>query len=125
MGEMADKARILLVEDNPDTVEFLSRRLRDEGYDVLVARNGMDAWRLAGQELPDAIVLDINLPQLDGDEVARRLRGQPATAGIPIVFVTAETAARVQDLLVPGHTVCLEKAIKSRTLLDALSEVLA
>ena len=122
---MADKARILLVEDNPDTVEFLSRRLRDEGYDVLVARNGMDAWRLAGQELPDAIVLDINLPQLDGDEVARRLRGQPATAGIPIVFVTAETAARVQDLLVPGHTVCLEKAIKSRTLLDALSEVLA
>ncbi|MEB3221887.1 MAG: response regulator [Candidatus Sericytochromatia bacterium] len=122
---MADKARILLVEDNPDTVEFLSRRLRDEGYEVLVARNGIDAWRLAGQELPDAMVLDINLPQLDGDEVARRLRSQPETARIPIVFVTAETASRVQDLLVPGHTVCLEKAIKSRTLLDALAEVLA
>jgi CheY-like chemotaxis protein len=122
---MAESPKVLLVEDNPDTVEFLARRLREEGYQVLVARNGVDAWRLANRERPDAIVMDINLPQLDGDEVARRLRAQPETVDIPIIFVTAETAARVQDLLVPGHTLCLEKAIKSRSLLDALVQVLA
>jgi CheY-like chemotaxis protein len=122
---MAESPKVLLVEDNPDTVEFLARRLREEGYQVLVARNGVDAWRLANRERPDAIVMDINLPQLDGDEVARRLRAQPETVDIPIIFVTAETAARVQDLLVPGHTLCLEKAIKSRSLLDALTQVLA
>jgi CheY-like chemotaxis protein len=122
---MAESPKVLLVEDNPDTVEFLARRLREEGYQVLVARNGVDAWRLANRECPDAIVMDINLPQLDGDEVARRLRAQPETVAIPIIFVTAETAARVQDLLVPGHTLCLEKAIKSRSLLDALTQVLA
>ncbi|MEB3329827.1 MAG: response regulator [Candidatus Sericytochromatia bacterium] len=122
---MTRNPRVLLVEDNPDTVEFLARRLREEGYEVLVARNGVDAWRLANQDPLDAIVMDINLPQLDGDEVARRLRAQPETVAIPIIFVTAETAARVQDLLVPGHTLCLEKAIKSRTLLEALTQVLA
>lgn len=117
---MADATPILLVEDNPDTVEFLSRRLRDEGYDVLIARNGPDALQLAKQERPAAIILDINLPQLDGDEVARRLRAWPATAGTPIIFMTAEAEARVADLLHPDHTICLEKAIKSRTLVEAL-----
>ena len=118
------KLSVLLVEDNPDTVEFLSRRLVDAGYDVMVARNGMDALKLATQELPSAIVMDINLPQMNGDDVARQLRQQPATAKTPIVFVTAETEHRVKDLLVPGNTICLEKAIKSKTLLAALDELL-
>ncbi|MEB3198490.1 MAG: response regulator [Candidatus Sericytochromatia bacterium] len=116
---------ILLVEDNPDTVEFLSRRLRDRGYEVLIARNGLDALRIAEAELPAAIVLDVNLPLLDGDEVARRLRGQTATRDIPMVFVTAESETRVMDLLRPHHTLCLEKAIRSQMLLDALAQVLS
>lgn len=115
---------LLLVEDNPDTVEFLSKRLVEAGYGVLVARNGVDALKVATQELPSAVVLDINLPQLNGDEVCRRMRTQAATAKIPVIFVTAETSQRVQDLLEPGLTVCLEKAIKSKTLLAALDEIL-
>lgn len=115
---------LLLVEDNPDTVEFLSKRLVEAGYGVLVARNGADALKVATQELPSAVVLDINLPQLNGDEVCRRLRAQATTAKIPVIFVTAETSQRVQDLLEPGLTVCLEKAIKSKTLLAALDEIL-
>lgn len=116
----AKKRSVLLVEDNPDTVEFLSRRLIDEGYDVMVARNGRDALRIANAELPSAVVLDINLPLLNGDEVCRELRRQPATARTPVVFVTAETEQRVHDLLEPGLTICLEKAIKSKTLIEAL-----
>ena len=116
---------ILLVEDNPDTVEFLSKRLAEAGYKVKIARNGMDALRLATSEHPAAIVMDINLPQMNGDEVCRTLRQQPATAKIPVIFVTAETEQRVQDLLEPKLTLCLEKAIKSKTLLAALDELLA
>ena len=121
---MEKKRSILLVEDNPDTVEFLGRRLVDEGYEVLVARNGKDALRIATSELPSAVVLDINLPLMNGDDVCRELRRLPATARIPVVFVTAETEHRVQDLLEPGLTVCLEKAIKSKTLLEALALLL-
>lgn len=117
---MTTKRAILIVEDNPDTVEFLGRRLDDEGFEVLVARNGRDALRIATSELPAAVVLDINLPLMNGDDVCRELRKQPATARMPVVFVTAETEVRVQDLLEPGLTICLEKAIKSKTLLEAL-----
>lgn len=115
---------ILLVEDNPDTVDFLARRLRDRGYDVLVARNGVDALRLATEALPHAVVMDVNLPQMNGDAVARQLRSQLATARVPIVFVTAESSARVSDLLATGNTLCLEKAIKTQALLDALDSLL-
>lgn len=121
---LAEKPAILLVEDNPDTVEFLRRRLNDEGFDVLVARNGRDALRIATTELPAAVVLDINLPLLNGDDVCRELRKNPSTARTPVVFVTAETETRVADLLEPGLTVCLEKAIKSKTLLEALDGLL-
>lgn len=121
---MQNPTTILLVEDNPDTVEFLARRLRDENFEVLVARNGVEAWRIANSEQPAAIVMDINLPQMNGDDVVRKLRAQPATAEIPVVFMTAETEQRVRDLLVPNHTICLEKAIKSKTLIDALHQVL-
>lgn len=121
---MTHHRSVLLVEDNPDTVEFLSRRLVDEGYQVLVARNGHDALRIATAELPAAVVLDINLPLMNGDDVCRELRRQASTARMPVIFVTAETESRVQDLLEPGLTVCLEKAIKSATLLQALDALL-
>lgn len=114
---------VLLVEDNPDTVEFLSKRLRDAGYEVLVARNGADALRVATQEVPSAIVMDINLPQMNGDDVVRRLREQAGTKDLPVIFVTAETEHRVRDLL-DEKTMCLEKAIKSKTLLEALDRIL-
>lgn len=119
------KASILLVEDNPDTVDFLARRLRDRGYEVLVARNGVDALRIATEALPDAVVMDVNLPQMNGDAVARHLRAQAATARLPIVFVTAESSSRVEDLLAAGNTLCLEKAIKTQALLDALQSLLS
>lgn len=120
---MPDPLKILLVEDNPDTVEFLGRRLRDEGFEVFVARNGLEAWRIANAERPSAIVMDINLPQMNGDDVVRKLRAQPETAKIPVVFMTAESELRVRDLLQDDLTICLEKAIKSKTLVDALNRL--
>lgn len=114
-----------MVEDHPDTVAYLAKRLQQAGYQALVARNGEEAWTRVRQELPDAVVMDVNLPLMDGDEVARRMRAEARTARTPIVFVTAERAERVGPLLALGHARCLEKAIKTKALLEALEELLA
>lgn len=114
---------ILLVEDNPDTVEFLVRRLSDYGYGVRIARNGIEALHAIEETVPAAVILDINLPLMNGDDVCRKLRQNPRTAHVPVVFVTAESEERVRDLLDPDRTICLEKAIKTKTLLEALSRL--
>lgn len=121
---MNPRPEILLVEDNPDTVSFLARRLEEEGYTVRVARDGQVAREAIAEAVPAAVVMDINLPVVNGDELAREIRRNPRTAALPVVFVTAESEERVQDLLEPGRTLCLEKAIKTRALLTALSQVL-
>ena len=115
---------ILLVEDNPDTVEFLQRRLNDSGYQVQVARNGLEALKAVALDLPAAVILDINLPMMNGDDVCRQLRQDPRTADLPVIFMTAESEARVKDLLNPKTTLCLEKAIKTKSLLGALQQIL-
>lgn len=115
---------VLLVEDNPDTVEFLIRRLNDAGYGVRVARNGLEALKAVHADPPAAVILDIHLPLMNGDDVCRQMRQDPRTASVPVIFVTAESEERVRDLLDDGRTLCLEKAIKTRTLLDALTELL-
>ena len=116
---------ILLVEDNPDTVEFLVRRLNDSGYGVRIARNGIEALRAIEETVPAAVILDINLPLMNGDEVCRKMRQNPRTAEVPVVFVTAESEDRVRDLMdqAPARTLCLEKAIKVKSLLLALQQI--
>lgn len=122
-GEGGARAPVLLVEDNPDTVEFLRRRLQDAGYDVLIARNGKDAWKIVQDHELAAAILDINLPLLNGDEVCRMIRSDPRTRALPVVFVTADNEERVRDLL-DDITLCLEKAIRTKTLLRVLQEVI-
>jgi DNA-binding response OmpR family regulator len=87
---MADK--ILVVDDDPDMISLFKLLLINQGYKVIVARNGIEALALAHQELPDLIILDIMLPAKDGFEVARDLHRTPDTAAIPILMVTARTS---------------------------------
>ncbi len=84
---MADK--ILVVDDDPDMISLLKLLLINQGYKVIVARNGVEALAVAHQELPDLIILDIMLPAKDGFEVARDLHRAPDTTTIPILMVTA------------------------------------
>ncbi len=79
---------ILTVDDNDALRYSLSRTLRSGGYNVTEARNGSEALRLA-DELPDLITLDLNLPDIDGFEVCRRLKSNPQTAHIPILHISA------------------------------------
>jgi two-component system alkaline phosphatase synthesis response regulator PhoP len=81
---------ILVVDDEKDIVEMLKYNLQKEGYRVFVASDGKQALEMS-LKLPDLVLLDVMMPELDGWEVARRLRGEKKTSQIPIVFLTART----------------------------------
>ncbi|HET89197.1 MAG TPA: response regulator [Chloroflexi bacterium] len=84
---------ILIVEDSPVQAMALEHMLREEGVDVLWASNGLEGVRLAQQHLPDAIVLDIEMPQMGGLEACRHLKKSPQTADMPIVLLTVRDDA--------------------------------
>ncbi|MGH9364844.1 MAG: response regulator [Thermoanaerobaculia bacterium] len=81
--------RILCVEDNEDNLYMLQRRLTRAGFEVRISMNGAQAVDWAKTLLPDLIVMDLNLPGLDGFEATRRLKSQPETKHIPIIVLSA------------------------------------
>jgi CheY-like chemotaxis protein len=81
--------KILLVEDNEMNRDMLSRRLERKGYRVVIAVDGQSGVELAGTEAPDLVLMDMSLPVLDGWEATRRLKGDPATAHLPVIALTA------------------------------------
>ena len=85
------RARILLVDDDPDLLEALRLRMSAAGYEVHTAGDGVQATRLARRERPDLVVLDIGMPGGDGHTVANRLKNDPATMFTPIIFLSART----------------------------------
>ncbi|MBC8335766.1 MAG: response regulator [Anaerolineales bacterium] len=98
---MADKkSKILIVEDDLDVAEMLNAYLGVQGYQVLAANFGENGVRLCIEERPDLVILDIRLPDIDGYEVARRLRSDRRTKNIPIIFLTEkrDRADRLQGL---------------------------
>jgi len=89
-GQSSTRRRVLVVDDEKDIVELVAYNLGRNGYETLVAYNGNEALDIATRQLPDLIILDLMLPGIDGTEVARRLKADAATAGIPIVMLTAK-----------------------------------
>ena len=88
----AKKPRILVVDDEPDAVELVAVNLKGAGLDVVEAADGEEALRKAREVIPDAIVLDLMLPEVDGLEVCKILRRDTVTATIPIIMLTAKAA---------------------------------
>jgi two-component system phosphate regulon response regulator PhoB len=86
------KAKVLVVDDEPDAVELVAFNLTKAGIAVVTAETGVEALAKAREILPDAIVLDLMLPEMDGLEVCRNLRREPKTARIPVIMVTAKGA---------------------------------
>ena len=89
---MSLKVKILVVDDEPEAVELLEFNLRQAGFEVASAADGAEAVTKARVLLPSLIVLDVMLPELNGLEVCKMLRRDPATAAIPIIMVTAKAA---------------------------------
>ena len=81
--------RILVVDDEQDLVDLVAFNLQGAGFDVLTAHSGRDALEVARAHLPDLILLDLMLPDIQGTEVCRTLKADEATKGIPIIMVTA------------------------------------
>ena len=86
-------AKLLLVEDTPEIWDFLSRRLKRREHEVVLAHDGQAGLDMARAEQPQVILLDMNLPVMDGWTVARRLKDDPATAAIPIIALMAHALA--------------------------------
>lgn len=86
------RSKILVVDDEPEAVELLEFNLKQAGFDVVSAADGAEAIRKARSTLPSLIVLDLMLPEIDGLEVCKMLRRDPATVSIPIIMLTAKAA---------------------------------
>ncbi len=117
-------AKILVVDDDPNVQRLLQYTLKQEGYDVVVAGDGAEGFRLWGAEAPDLILLDVMLPKLDGYQVAAKIRSEEGSSGhVPIIMLTAEREveqkvrglrAGADDYLIkPFHPAELMARIKS------------
>jgi two-component system, OmpR family, alkaline phosphatase synthesis response regulator PhoP len=82
-------SRILIADDNVQNCELIDAYLAEEGYEMLVAYDGLQALKRTEEQLPDLILLDIMMPKLSGYEVCQRLKADPRTKDIPVLMVTA------------------------------------
>jgi CheY-like chemotaxis protein len=85
--------KILYVEDNDDNVYMLKNRLSRAGFTVIVATDGTQGIAMASSEQPDLILMDLTLPDIDGEDATRRIKADPATKSIPIIALTANAMA--------------------------------
>ena len=86
------KKNILIVEDEPDAVELLELHLKNAGYDVTLAEDGEEALRKVHKSIPDMVILDLMIPEINGLEVCKVIRKDPATESIPVVMCTAKAS---------------------------------
>jgi CheY-like chemotaxis protein len=117
--------RILVVDDEIDTLNLLRTILEISGYSATTTLNSVDAITLAEIERPDCVLLDIMMPQLDGFTLCKLMRVHPATKHLPIVFVTAYSALDLEDRRKEaGADMVLPKPIGMETLIDAVEKAL-
>lgn len=116
--------RVVVVEDDPEMVKAIRVMLRIAGIEVLEALSGLTGLMLVKRELPDAVVLDIMMPDIDGYEVCRKLKLNPDTRGIPIIFVTARSGQQhIERGLSLGAQGYITKPFTPDELIDKLAEV--
>jgi len=120
------KKRILLVDDEMDFVKMLQARLRIEGYEVLVAEDGIQGVQIARRERPDLIILDIMMPGMDGHTVYDTLKKSTLTWSIPVIYLTAKTS-QADELLAmeKGAKHYLTKPYNPAMLLEMVKSALA
>jgi chemosensory pili system protein ChpA (sensor histidine kinase/response regulator) len=117
---------VMIVDDSLTVRKITSRLMQREGYKVMTAKDGVEALEMLENEIPDAILLDIEMPRMDGFEFARTIKGESRTAGIPIVMITSRIAEkhrnRARELGVDRY---LGKPYQDDELLRNLREMLA
>jgi DNA-binding response OmpR family regulator len=125
MSRRSNPARILVVDDDPDTVDILSRHLQREGFVAIEAFCGADCLQIARGSDVDVILLDLMMPGMDGFEVCQELKGDPKTAEIPIILITArdDIEARAEGIRL-GASEFLTKPFSRRQLVSRINSQL-
>lgn len=125
LGEcFAVSAKVLVVEDHTDTRELIAMLLNLEGYAVATAADGQQGISQASLQQPDIIITDINMPNLTGTEMIRRLRDLPEFSSVPIVVLTAYGNDVALDAMTSGANKALAKPVDFDLLVGAIKDLL-
>jgi two-component system cell cycle response regulator DivK len=117
---------ILYVEDNEDNIYMLSMRLDREGFEVSIARTGREGVDMAADSLPDLIIMDLVLPEMDGFDAARQIRHTDSTSHIPIIALSASVLPEHQHRAIEaGCDVFQTKPVDFPRLLKTIEQLLA
>jgi signal transduction histidine kinase/CheY-like chemotaxis protein len=117
-------AKILIVDDQRDALEVLSDLLDRQGYETVTAQNGSQALALAEEVRPDAVLLDVMMPEMNGVETCRRLRMNPATADIPVILISSRSPSEARaEALEAGATDYVTKPVGLNDLLERIERL--
>jgi CheY-like chemotaxis protein len=124
MSDITSK-KILVVDDEEDVQIYLGNILKRHNYNVIIAANGSSGLDLAKKELPDLILLDIMLPDIEGGDVASKLSEDPATRNIPVIFLTALMRKQEEEkIMKTGKHYILAKPAMKEEILGLIRKVL-
>ncbi len=119
-------ALVLIVDDSPTEQHVFCEMLEKHGFETIVASDGEEAIETAERVQPAAIIMDVVMPGMDGHEVCRRLKNNPVTRDIPVIFVTGNISNEAeQHALELGAEACLGKPIDSGKLLEIVERTLS
>jgi CheY-like chemotaxis protein len=134
---MKTKPLVLIVDDEKSLVLIAQRVLQKEGFDVITANNGIEGLQQAYANLPDVIVLDIVMPEMNGYQVCQKLQANEKTCGIPVIFLsvkgnvdekkgsTTEGLKEINEAFNRGASDFLNKPVTARELIDTINKVLS
>jgi CheY-like chemotaxis protein len=119
------KGRVLVVEDNDDNRNLVNYLLTQAGFEVLEARDGREGLDAARRETPDAILMDLSLPEIDGWSAAEQLKGNPQTSAIPLIALTAHTLPGDRKHAIEvGYDEYITKPLNARTFAQTFEDAL-
>lgn len=116
--------KILIVDDEPDVLKILSLRLEKSGYEIIGGRDGREALDLARQIIPDLIILDIYLPDIDGDDLAEAMKNDDKLKHIPIILISATATSVAQRAKKCGANGCITKPFEPEKLIGMIKQIL-
>ena len=122
---MSQKAKILIVDDEPNNVDFLEQALEDSGYQLITATNGQEALNKIQNEQPDLILLDLNMPVMDGFTVLAKVKEEPNLRDIPVIIISSEHESKsVVKGIKQGAEDYLTKPVNAGLLVKKVKEYL-
>jgi two-component system, OmpR family, response regulator VicR len=121
-----DLTKVVYIEDDPEMIELVSLILKSRGLDVIGAHGGRKGLETAKQEIPDLILLDLMMPDMDGWEVFQQLRADSSTAAIPVIIITAksQTIDQVLGLHIAHVNDYICKPFRPQELIESIGKVL-